>query len=126
MKNKIAAVCSVLLLVFALGAIAHAQAPAKIAGTWVMTNMGRNGVVTNTLTITQKGGTITGTLKPEMGDAIALEGGMVSGNTITFTVTRMGRNGEMKVAYTGTVDGDGMKGTFMAGQNSVDWTAKRS
>ena len=26
----------------------------------------------------------------------------------------------------GTVDGDTMKGTFMQGQNPVDWTAKRS
>lgn len=126
MKNRIVALCSVLLLVLALGVVAQAQAPAKVAGTWVMSNMGRNGVVMNTLTITQTGGNITGTMKPEMGDAVQLEGGMVNGNTITFSVTRMGRNGEVKIQYTGTVDGDNMKGTFQAGQNSVDWTAKRS
>ena len=126
MKNRIVALCSVALLVFALGAVAQAQAPAKVAGTWVMSNMGRNGVVTNTVTITQNGANITGTMKPEMGDAIPLEDGMVNGNAVTFTVTRMGRNGAMKFQYMGTVDGDNMKGTFQAGPNAVDWTAKRS
>jgi hypothetical protein len=29
------------------------------------------------------------------------------------------------VEYKGTVQGDTMKGTFQAGQNSVDWAAKR-
>lgn len=126
MKNKMVVLCSVALLVFALGMVAQAQAPAKVAGTWIMSNMGRNGVVMNTVTITQNGATITGTMKPEMGDAIPLEDGMVSGNAITFTVTRMGRNGAMKFEYKGTVDGDNMKGTFLGGQNAVDWTAKRS
>lgn len=126
MRNKIIASCGVALLVLTLGMVAQAQAPAKVAGTWVMSNMGRNGVVTNTVTITQNGANITGTMKPEMGDAIPLEDGMVNGNAITFSVTRMGRNGAMKVQYTGTVDGDNMKGTFQAGQNAVDWTAKRS
>jgi hypothetical protein len=50
----------------------------------------------------------------------------VAGKDITFTVTRQGRNGDVKVEYKGTVDGDTMKGTFMQGQNPVDWTAKRS
>ena len=126
MKNKIIAFSSVTLLVLALGVITQAQAPAKVAGTWVMTNQGRNGVVMNTLTITQDGATFKGTMKPETGNELTLDGGTVSGNNITFTVTRQGRNGEVKVEYKGTVAGDTMMGTFQAGQNSVDWTAKRS
>jgi len=50
----------------------------------------------------------------------------VSGKDITFSMTRQARNGDVKVEYKGTVDGDTMKGTFMQGTNSVDWTAKRS
>ena len=126
MKNKIIALSSVVLLVLALGVITHAQAPAKVAGTWVMTNQGRNGVVTNTLTITQDGGTLKGTMKAENGNEVMLDSGTVSGNNIAFTVTRQGRNGEVKVEYKGTVTGDTMMGTFQAGQNSVDWSAKRS
>jgi hypothetical protein len=125
MRNKIIVVAGAMLFVLALGMVAQAQAPAKVAGTWTMTNQGRNGVVTNTLTITQDGGNIMGTMKPETGDALKLEAGTVTGNDVTFTVTRMGRNGEQKVVYKGTVTGDSMKGTFMQGQNSVDWSAKR-
>jgi hypothetical protein len=126
MKNKVAAVCTVALFVLAVSVIAQAQAPAKVAGTWTMSNMGRGGTVTNTLTIAQDAAKITGTMKPQQGDAVQLENGTVNGNSITFSVTRTGRNGEVKVQYAGTVDGDNMKGTFQAGQNSVDWTAKRS
>jgi hypothetical protein len=125
MKKKIFAVCSSALFVLAFGVIAQAQAPAKVAGTWVVTNQGRNGVVTNTLTLTQDGGTIKGSMKAENGPETPLDSGTVSGNDITFTVTRQGRNGEVKVEYKGTVQGDTMKGTFQAGQNSVDWAAKR-
>jgi hypothetical protein len=126
MRNKAVAICCAMMFAFALVVVVHAQAPAKVAGTWVMTNQGRNGVQTNTVTITQDGATIKGTMKSEAGPEIPLENGTVSGNNIDFTVTRQGRNGEVKVEYKGTVDGASMKGTFQQGQNSVDWTAKRS
>lgn len=124
MKIKAVVLCFATLLAFVM--VAHAQAPAKVAGTWEMTNMGRNGTVTNTLTLTQDGGTLKGTMKGMNGMEIPLENATVSGNSIDFTVTRMGRNGEVKVEYKGSVDGNTMKGTFMQGENSVDWTAKRS
>jgi hypothetical protein len=125
MTKTIIAVCCTAVFVLAFGVIAQAQAPAKVAGTWVMTNQGRNGVVTNTLTLTQDGGTLKGSMKAENGTENQLDSGSVSGNNVTFTVTRQGRNGEVKVEYKGTVEGDMMKGTFQAGQNTVDWTAKR-
>jgi hypothetical protein len=126
MRNRAVALCCVVLFAFAFVVIAQAQAPAKVAGTWTMMNEGRNGVQTNTLTITQDGGTIKGTMKGMNGMEIPLENGTVMGNAIDFTVTRMGRNGDVKVEYKGTVDGAAMKGTFMQGQNSVDWTATKS
>jgi len=124
MKIKAVVSCCAVLLAFVM--VAQAQAPAKVAGAWEMTNQGRNGPVTNTLTLTQDGGTLKGTMKGMNGMEIPLENGTVTGNNIDFTVTRMGRNGEVKVEYKGTVDGNTMKGTFMQGENSVDWTAKRS
>jgi hypothetical protein len=124
MKMKAVALCCAALFAFVV--IAHAQAPAKVAGTWEMTNQGRNGTQTNTLTITQDGGTLKGSMKGANGPEIPLENATVTGNSIDFTVTRQGRNGDMKVEYKGTVDGDTMKGTFQQGPNSVDWTAKRS
>ena len=124
MKRKVFALgCAAL---FALVMVVHAQAPAKVAGTWTMTNQGRNGVQTNTLTLTQDGGTLKGSMKGMNGMDIPLDSGTITGSAIDFTVTRQGRNGDVKVEYKGTVDGDTMKGTFMQGQNSVDWSAKRS
>jgi hypothetical protein len=125
MMKKIVVVFSIFLFALGPGMIVRAQAPAKVAGTWVMTNQGRNGVVTNTLTLTQDGGMLKGSMKAENGTETPLDSGTVSGNDVTFTVTRQGRNGEVKVTYMGTTDGDTMKGTFQAGQNSVDWTAKK-
>jgi hypothetical protein len=126
MKTKAVAVCFAVLFVFTFVAVVRAQAPAKVAGTWTMMNEGRNGTQTNTLTITQDGGTIKGTMKGMNGMEIPLENGTVMGNNIDFTVTRMGRNGDVKVEYKGTVTGTTMKGTFQQGQNSVDWTAAKS
>jgi hypothetical protein len=41
-------------------------------------------------------------------------------------VTRTGRDGNpQKTEYKGTVAGDTITGTFMRGDNSVDWTAKK-
>ncbi len=116
MKIKAVVLCCAVLFAFVM--VAQAQAPAKVAGAWEMTNQGRNGAVTNTLTLTQDGGTLKGTMKGMNGMEIPLDNGTVSGNSITFTVTRMGRNGDVKVEYKGTVDGNTMKGTFMQGENS--------
>lgn len=125
MRKKIVVLCGITLLALAFGVLAQAQ-DVKVAGTWTMTNQGRNGTVTNTLTLVQDGANLSGTMKGENGPELKLDSVSVSGNNITFTVTRQGRNGEVKVEYKGTVDGDSMKGTFMQGPNSVDWTAKRS
>jgi len=126
MRRKILALMGVAAFVLALGVIAHAQSNANVAGTWEMTSEGRNGPQTSTLKITQDGATIKGTLTGGRGGDAPLEG-TVSGNNITFTVTRAGRDGnEMKIEYKGTVDGDNMKGTVAFGQTSRDWSAKRS
>jgi hypothetical protein len=51
--------------------------------------------------------------------------GTISGNNITFSVTRQTQNGDMTISYTGTVSGDSMKGTVAMGQNTRDWTATK-
>jgi hypothetical protein len=122
MKKKIVVLGSIVLFVLAFGMVAHAQG-ANVAGTWVMTNKGRNGVVTTTLTLSQDGITLKGTMKSENGAETPIDDGNMSGNNITFTATRPGQN---KVEYKGTVGGETMKGTFMEGENSIEWNAKRS
>lgn len=125
-------------LCFALGVMVTVAAAqdANVAGVWTFSmvaaggggggqggggGMGRGGP--QTLTFTQDGTKLTGTLHGGRGDSPVT--GTISGNNITFSVTRQTQNGEMKIDYTGTVSGDSMKGTVMMGQNSRDWTATK-
>jgi hypothetical protein len=103
---------------------AAADEPAKVAGTWEMTLEGRRGIRTQTLTIQQDGGTIKGTLEGRRGPA-PLEGS-VTGHEIKFTVKRETPNGTFTLEYSGTVEGDAMKGTVHSERFDGEWTAKRS
>jgi hypothetical protein len=51
--------------------------------------------------------------------------GSVDGNKISFSVKRETPNGAMTMEYTGTVDGDAMKGAMHGGRFNADWTATR-
>jgi hypothetical protein len=116
--------CGVLLIL--AGSILAADAPAYVAGAWELTSEGRNGPMTQTLTIEQDGATIKGTLKGQRGDA-PVEGA-VAGNKITFSVKRQTQNGDtMVLEYTGTVDGDSIQGKVHSERfGERDFTAKRS
>jgi hypothetical protein len=124
MKRKIAIFAAAALFVLGLGVIAGAQGKAaNVAGAWKIKMMGRNGEVTNDLTITQSGGTLTGTLKTAQAEAPI--NGTIDGNNIDFTVKVTGRNGDQTNEYKGTVDGDTMKGTMSNGQRMADFTGAR-
>jgi hypothetical protein len=103
--------------------VTAAEEPAKVAGTWEMTFEGPRGTRTQTLTIQQEGGTIKGTLEGRRGPA-PLEGS-VTGNEIKFTVKRETPNGTFTLEYSGTVEGDAMKGTVHSERFDGEWTAKR-
>jgi hypothetical protein len=122
-RNSIlfAALC---FLVLSMAHVARAQ-DANVAGAWDLSAPGRDGnVMTQTLTLQQDGTKLTGTLKGARGEAPVT--GSVSGSNVAFTVTRTTPNGELKIDYTGTVEGDAMKGTFSVMGNTINWTAKKS
>jgi hypothetical protein len=114
------------MLFMLAGTALAADEPARVGGAWEMTSQGRNGPMTQTLTIQQDGGTIKGTLKGQRGEA-PLEG-TVTGNKVSFTVKRTNQNGDTMVfAYTATVDGDSMTGKVHTEQfGDRDFTAKRT
>jgi hypothetical protein len=100
MKTK---VCMLLICLFAVGAIAFAQA--KVDGKW------------------------TAEIAGGRGGAVPIEEGSVSGNTVKFKQKQMGRGGEVILVYTGTVSGDEIK--FKREQEGgqgmpVEFTAKRA
>ena len=113
--------CGLLLI---CGMAAAADEPAKVAGTWEVSSQGRNGPMTQTLTITQDGGKIKGTLTSPRGDA-PFEG-TVDGNKVSFTIKRETDNGTFVIEYSATVDGDAMKGTAHSERFDREWTAKRT
>jgi hypothetical protein len=124
MKRNSVLFAALCFLILSLAHVASAQ-DAKVAGSWDLSSAGRDGnMMTQTLTLQQDGTKLSGTLKGQRGEAPVA--GMVSGNNISFSVTRSTPNGDMKIDYTGTVDGDAMKGTVTVMGNSRDWTAKRS
>jgi len=126
MKRKVCFLAVVLICGVWLmwsGGVRAADEPAKVAGTWEMTYEGPRGTRTQTLTIQQDGSTIKGTAKGQRGEA-PLEGS-VTGNNIKFTITRETPGGTFTLEYSGTVEGDSMKGTVHSERFDGEWTAKR-
>jgi hypothetical protein len=150
-----AGVMFVALAIFAVGTQAAPQSNADVSGTWTLhvspappavvpgaTNQetapppgnqyaGRGGAPP-TLTIKQDGNTISGTLAGGRGAGLAVTG-TVSGNNITWTVSRRLADGIARPeVYTGTLTGDTITGSVAeptvdpTQQYSVDFTAKRS
>src|ERR1700685_2557789 len=108
------------VLLFAVaGAAGAADAPANVAGNWSVEVSGGAGKTTQTIVLKQDGGTITGTFKgPRQSGTID---GTVDGKNIKFHVTA-----RIPLDYTGTVDGDSMKGTMSGRGQQGDFTANRS
>jgi hypothetical protein len=124
MKKNHLWIAGLVVVLLSLAHVAAAQ-DAKVAGSWDLSSPGRDGnVMTQTLTLQQDGTKLTGTLKGQRGEAPVT--GTISGTNIAFSVTRSTPNGDMKIDYMGTVNGDAMKGTFTVMGNSRDWSAKRS
>ncbi|MGA8222170.1 MAG: hypothetical protein WB780_11000 [Candidatus Acidiferrales bacterium] len=136
---------AVLCFLTLLLSVAVAQTPAASAnfsGTWQMTmtgggegggggqgggggHHGGGGGGTQTLTITQSGDKYKVTHKTRRGDINS--DATVSGNTISWTEVREGREGNsMKIEFKATLDGDTIKGSMGGGQFNRDFTAKRS
>jgi hypothetical protein len=87
--------------------------PANVAGTWSVSFETPNGTMTQTLTLSQDGSTLTGAIGGERGTADVK--GSVSGNNVNFSATRKGQRGTFTMNYTGTADGDTIKGTISGG-----------
>jgi hypothetical protein len=93
---------------------AGAAGTAKVEGEWNLTIETPNGTGTPSVIFKQDGENLTGTYKGRFGDT-ALKG-TVRGNDIKFTFTVSPQGQDMVVEYTGTVDGDTMKGKAKFGE----------
>lgn len=113
-----------LSLVVAAPGTANAADNANVAGTWNLAVEMPNGTGTPSVIFKQDGGNLTGTYKGRRGDSDLK--GTISGNDIKWTVTLKTPNGELNIEYSGTVDGDTMKGTVSSPMGEANFTGKRA
>ncbi|HOQ46559.1 MAG TPA: hypothetical protein PLA43_15460 [Bryobacteraceae bacterium] len=94
-------------------------AAASIDGTWVsQRTVDRGGdsfTITQTFDLKTQGNTLTGTVSMAFGDmeprSIEIKEGKIDGNKFSFVTVMSTPNGEFKMTYEGTVEGNVLKGT---------------
>jgi hypothetical protein len=87
---------------------ANNSQPANVGGSWQISWQGRNGTQQATMQIQQDGSKLSGTLEDASGSSSVT--GSVAGNNVSFSVQIQGR--PTTLAFTGTIDGEKMSGTF--------------
>ena len=124
MKTRLA------LISFALALIAAAVVwAADVNGKWTAQVPGRQGnTQETTFTFKVEGDKLTGTISGRQGDT-PIADGKISGDEISFTVTRERQGATIKQLFKGKVAGDEIKFTRTTeggqGNQPVEFTAKR-
>jgi len=101
---------------------------ADLAGKWNAEFTTPNGETRqNTFTFQVDGNTLTGTVSTQRGES-KIEDGKISGDEITFSVTRNRGGNDIKFHYKGKVNGDEIKFTVTVGEGdrTFEMTAKRA
>ena len=115
-------------LTLTLAALAFA---ADVSGKWTAQVPGRGGqTAENTFTLKVEGDKLTGTITSPQGET-AIADGKVSGDDISFSITREVQGNTFKAVYKGKVSGDEIKFTRTieggpGNMPAVEFTAKRA
>lgn len=110
---------------FMLAAVYVVAAEVNVTGKWEIASQSPRGEYTRTVEMIQKGEDLTVKMTSRRGDETEAKG-TVKENKIEWSITRETPRGEFTITYSGTVEGDTMKGTAeIAGRGSMEWTAKR-
>lgn len=123
MKRKLAVLA---IGVFALTSVVLAQN--AVDGKWAGEVQGGRGPQQITVTLKADGGTLTGSIIGGRGGEVAIKEGTISGSTIKFKSTQMGRGGEVNISWSGTLKGDeiAMTRTIEGGQGQPqEFTLRR-
>jgi hypothetical protein len=125
MKLVIALAAAALCIAATAPTVRAQAAPANVAGSWQVSMQGQSAAVSQTLSIEQKGGAISGTIRAQHGNPAEVRG-TVTGKNIAFTVKRETPDGEVTQQFAGTVSANSIAGTVTQGQFHVNWTAARA
>jgi hypothetical protein len=98
---------------------------AQVGGTWAMTVSSPQGEVPTTLTLTQSGDVLDGSMQSQFGTA-ALSDGRVQGRTVTFSLAMSVGGQTVQMNVEGEVEGNRMTGRIRAGEmGTMTFTAER-
>lgn len=106
-------------------AAAQAEKPVDVTGHWERTVEIPSGNITSTMKLEKKGDTLSGVSVRRDGTETKLNDLRLVGKTISFTQDVSFNGMDLHLVYTGTVDGDTMKGTFAVAGATMNWSAKR-
>lgn len=95
-----------------------------LSGNWVVTTESRMGAQDSDMTVKQTGKAIAGTLTSRMGSVDYT--GTVEGSAVAFGFSVNTQGNDLKIDYSGMVEGDTMKGKAVFGSfGEGSFTAKR-
>lgn len=116
----------------------NSSSNADVTGTWKWDREFNGNTISFTLRLEQDGEKLNGTYKTEFGDGggppgmsdpVEISAGKISGDEISFEVTREFNGTELTVFYSGVVSGDEIAGAtemdFGGEARDFDWGAKR-
>jgi hypothetical protein len=107
-------IASITIIAAALASFAAGAQSTNVTGNWKLTIETPNGTGTPSLALKQEGEELSGTYKGRFGEAPLK--GTVKGKDIKFTVKVNAQGQELQIEYSGTVDGDTMKGKVKFGE----------
>ena len=98
----------------------------NVAGNWKISMNTPAGTQTTTVSITEEGGVLKGTVTDPWGGAPSeLESLSVEGNKLTGKVEVSLSMGKMQLEFTGTIDGDSISGNFYTPMGPIDYSGTR-
>jgi hypothetical protein len=100
------------------------QQVVDVSGDWVMTWQGRTGPQKGVLSFEQNGDELSGSFTSTQGRKLELKGMLLDSN-ISFRLLFPPPREGSSLEYSGTVEGDQMKGTAELPTHSVEWSAER-
>jgi hypothetical protein len=113
------------LLVLAAASLSWAVQATNVSGEWELKMTTPRGERISQYKFEQDGEKLKVTTTSRDGQEITGEG-TLKGNDIEWSIVRSTPRGEFTITYTGTVEGDTMKGqAAMGDMGSMDWTAAR-
>ncbi len=117
--------CLTIVFLLSLMTYPDAAIPADVSGTWDLSVTTSQGTFTPVITLRQDGENLSGTYRGRMGDT-ALKG-TLKGSEIQFSVTLKFKDQDFVVTYSGTVEGNSMRGKvqFVEGSPGT-WSGRRT